>query len=216
MLIGYMRVSKADGSQVLDLQRDALLAAGVAPEKIWEDKASGSKDDRPGLAACLKALNSGDTLVVWRLDRLGRNLTHLIETVEALTKSGKAFKCLTGVDIDTSTPTGRLVLTIFAGLAQFERDLIRERTIAGLAAARARGNKGGRISAFTPSMLRRAQAALKAKDMSVTALCDELGVSRTSLYRNLTPDGELTEIGQRALTETRKKHKNGNGKNKAA
>jgi DNA invertase Pin-like site-specific DNA recombinase len=212
-----MRVSKADGSQVLDLQRDALLAAGVKEEHIYEDKASGKKDDRPGLAACLKSVRSNeDTLVIWKLDRLGRNLKHLIETVEDLTKRGVGFKVINGNQIDTSTATGKLNFRLFAMLAEFERDVIRERTIAGLAAARARGNKGGRISAFTPSMLRRAQAALKAKDMSVTALCDELGVSRTSLYRNLTPDGELTEIGQRALAETRKKHRNGNGKNKAA
>ncbi len=162
MLIGYMRVSKADGSQVLDLQRDALIAAGVELDNIYEDKCSGSKDDRPGLAACLKALRKDDVLVVWRLDRLGRNLPHLIETVDDLTRQGKGFKCLTGVDIDTRTAAGRLVLTIFAGLAQFERDLIRERTIAGLEAARARGNVGGRISALSPSKLRRAQAAMSA------------------------------------------------------
>ena len=209
MLKGYMRISKADGSQVLDLQHDALIKEGVAPDKIWDDKASGSKDDRPQLAACLKALDKGDVLVIWRLDRLGRNLKHLIETVEGLTERGIGIKVLTGAPVDTTTSQGKLMFTMFAALAEFERDVIRERTIAGLEAARKRGNKGGRISAFSPSMLRRAQAALKAKDISVTALCDELGVSRTSLYRNLTADGELTEIGQRALTETRKKHKNG-------
>ncbi len=208
-MMGYMRVSKADGSQVLDLQRDALIEAGVDPGDIYEDKASGSKDDRPGLCACLKALRKGDVLVIWKLDRLGRNLKHLIETVEDLNNRGVGFKVLQGNQIDTSTPTGKLNFRLFAMLAEFERDVIRERTIAGLAAARARGNKGGRISAFTPSMLRRAQAALKAKDISVSALADELGVSRTALYRNLTADGELTEIGQRALTETRRKHKNG-------
>jgi len=212
MLIGYMRVSKADGSQVLDLQHDALTKEGVEPGNIYQDKCSGSKDTRPGLDACPKALRKGDTLVIWKLDRLGRNLKHLIETVEDLNKRGVNFKVIQGNQIDTSTPTGKLNFRLFAMLAEFERDVIRERTIAGLEAARARGNKGGRISAFTPSMLRRAQAALKAKDISVTALCDELGVSRTSLYRNLTPDGELTEIGQRALTETRKKRKNGTGK----
>jgi DNA invertase Pin-like site-specific DNA recombinase len=212
MLIGYMRVSKADGSQVLDLQQDALAKEGVAKADIYEDKASGKRDDRPGLAACLKALRKGDTLVIWKLDRLGRNLKHLIETVEDLNKRGVNFKVIQGNQIDTSTATGKLNFRLFAMLAEFERDVIRERTIAGLEAARARGNRGGRISAFAPSMLRRAQAALKAKDISVTALCDELGVSRTSLYRNLTPDGELTEIGQRALTETRKKRKNGKGK----
>jgi len=212
MLIGYMRVSKADGSQVLDLQHDALIKEGVEPGNIYQDKCSGSKDTRPGLDACLKALRKGDTLVIWKLDRLGRNLKHLIETVEDLNKRGVNFKVIQGNQIDTSTPTGKLNFRLFAMLAEFERDVIRERTIAGLEAARARGNKGGRISAFTPSMLRRGQAALKAKDISVTALCDELGVSRTSLYRNLTADGELTDIGKRAMTETRKKRKNGNGK----
>ena len=103
MLIGYMRVSKADGSQVLDLQRDALIAAGVELDNIYEDKCSGREDDRPGLAACLKALRKDDVLVVWRLDRLGRNLPHLIETVDDLTRQGKGFKCLTSVDIDTRT-----------------------------------------------------------------------------------------------------------------
>ena len=203
MLIGYMRVSKADGSQVLDLQRDALIAAGVEPDDIYEDMCSGSKDDRPGLASCLKALRKDDVLVVWRLDRLGRNLPHLIETVDDLTRQGKGFKCLTGVDIDTRTAAGRLVLTIFAGLAQFERDLIRERTIAGLVAARARGNVGGRISALSPSKLRRAQAAMQHRDTSVSALCAELGISRTTLYRNITADGQLTEVGQRALDDKR-------------
>jgi len=212
MKIGYMRVSKGNGSQNLDLQRDALLAAGVDAANLYEDKASGKRDDRPGLAACLKALREGDTLVVWRLDRLGRNLKHLIETVEDLTKRGVGFKCLTGVDIDTSTPTGRLVLTIFAGLAEFERELIRERVMAGLEAARARGHKGGRISALTPSMLRRAQAAMSNRDTSVAALCEELGVSRTTLYRNLTPDGQFTEAGKRALAEQRKPRRNVNGR----
>ena len=214
MLLGYMRVSKADGSQVLDLQRDALIEAGVEPDNIYEDKCSGSKDDRPSLAACLKALRKDDVLVVWRLDRLGRNLPHLIETVDDLTKQGKGFKCLTGVDIDTRTAAGRLVLTIFAGLAQFERDLIRERTIAGLAAARARGNVGGRISALSPSKLRRAQAAMQHRDTSVSSLCAELGISRTTLYRNITPEGQLTETGQRAL-EDRRSRKTSKGRDTA-
>lgn len=211
MKLGYMRVSKNNGAQTFDMQRDALIAAGVEERDIYEDKASGKRDDRPGLAACLKAARKGDVLVVWRLDRLGRNLKHLIETVDDLSKRGVGFKCLTGVDIDTTTPTGRLVLTIFAGLAEFERELIRERVMAGLAAARARGNRGGRLPSMTPSKIRRAQAAMQHRDASVVDLCAELGVSRTTLYRNVTPGGELTKAGERALSDKRRR-KNGNGR----
>lgn len=209
MKIGYMRVSTSGRShteeeqqrekQVFDLQHDALLAAGVDPANIYEDRMSGSKDDRPGLVACLKALRKGDTLVIWRLDRLGRNLKHLISTVDDLSARGVGFKCLTGVDIDTSTPTGRLVLTIFAGLSEFERELIRERTMAGLDAARARGRKGGRKSVFTPSKLRRAQAAMSHRDTSASELCLELGISRTTLYAHVTPNGDLTGKGAALL-----------------
>jgi DNA invertase Pin-like site-specific DNA recombinase len=197
--IGYMRVSKGNGAQTLDLQRDALLAAGVEPGHIYEDKASGKADDRPGLAACLKALREGDTLVVWRLDRLGRNLKHLIETVDDLSARGVAFRCLTGLQVDTSTPTGRFMLQVFGGLAEFERELIRERVNAGLEAARARGRKGGRPSAFTKAAIRRAQAALQHRDTNVMELCKELGVSKSTLYRNLTPDGKLTVHGEKLL-----------------
>ena len=124
MLVGYMRVSKADGSQTVDLQRDALLAAGVDADHLYDDHASGRRDDRPGLAACLKALRDGDTLVVWKLDRLGRNLHHLINTVHDLTARGVGLKVLTGqgAAIDTTTPAGKLVFAIFAALAEFERN----------------------------------------------------------------------------------------------
>ena len=156
MLIGYMRVSKADGSQVLDLQRDALIAAGVLPEHLYEDFAAGTKDEREGLNACLKALRPQDTLVVWKLDRLGRNLKHLVNTVHDLNKREIGFKVLTGqgAQIDTSTSQGKLVFGIFAALAEFERDLIVERTNAGLASARARGRKGGARYKMTPAKLR--------------------------------------------------------------
>ena len=203
MHLAYMRVSKADGSQVLDLQKDALLAAGVAEGNIYQDMCSGSKDDRPGLAACLKALRQDDVLVIWKLDRLGRNLKHLLATVEDLGKRGIGFKVLTGA----TSPAGKLSFAMFAALAEFERDLIRERTIAGLAAARARGIKGGRIPKMTPPKVRLAQAALMHRDTSATALCEELGVSRTTLYRHVTPGGDLTEEGKRALAETRKAKK---------
>lgn len=130
-----MRVSKADGSQATDLQRDALLEAGVEPEALYEDKASGKSDDRPHLAACLKALRAGDTLLVWKLDRLGRDLRHLVNIVHELTERGVGLKVLTGqgAAIDTTTASGKLVFGIFAALAEFERELISERTKAGLA-----------------------------------------------------------------------------------
>src|SRR5271170_53860 len=145
MLVGYMRVSKTDGSQVTDLQRDALLAAKVDASHIYEDAASGKRDDRPGLAACLMALREGDTLVVWKLDRLGRHLRHLVNTVHALTTRGIGFKVLTGhgASIDTTSPSGTSVVDIFAALAEFDQELIVERTRAGTAAARARTRSSG-------------------------------------------------------------------------
>ena len=162
MLLGYMRVSKADGSQTTDLQRDALLAAGVEPDRFYEDHASGKRDDRPGLEACLKALREGDILTTWKLDRIGRDLRHLVNTVHDLTKRGVGLKVLTGqgANIDTTTPNGRLVFGIFAALAEFERELIIERTKAGLASARARGRSGGRKPKMTAAKLRLAQAAM--------------------------------------------------------
>ena len=140
-----------------------------------------------------------DVLVIWKLDRLGRNLKHLVETVETLDKRGVGFKVIQGNQIDTSTPTGKLNFRLFAMLAEFERDVIRERTMAGLAAARARGRNGGRKSVLTPSKLRQAQAAMKSRDTNVTDLCEELGISRTTLYAHVTPKGELTEKGQALL-----------------
>ena len=201
MLIGYMRVSKADGSQVLDLQRDALIAAGVKPSRLYEDEASGKKDDRPGLNACLKSLREGDTLVVWKLDRLGRNLRHLVNTVHDLMERKIGFRVLSGqgANIDTTTPGGRLVFGIFAALAEFERDLIRERTIAGLASARARGRNGGRPFTMTPAKLRLAQAAMAKRDTKVGELCKELGVTRQTLYRFVGPKGELRADATRLL-----------------
>ena len=147
MLVGYVRVSKADGSQVTDLQRDALLAAGVGREHIYEDTTSGRRDDRPGLAACLKALRQRDTLIVWKLDRLGRDLRHLVNTVHELTTRGIGLKVLTGqgAAIDTTTAAGKLVFGIFAALAEFERELIAERTRAGLASARPRSAWGSAL-----------------------------------------------------------------------
>src|SRR5215831_15014191 len=193
MLVGYMRVSKADGSQVTDLQRDALLAAGVDVRHIYEDAVSGKGDDRPGLAACLKALREGDTLVVWKLDRLGRDLRHLVNTVHDLTTRGIGLKVLTGegAAIDTTTPAGKLIFGIFAALAEFERELITERTRAGLMAARARGHAGGRPYTMTPAKIRLAMAAMGKSETNVAVLCTELGISRQTLYRHVSPEGVL-------------------------
>jgi DNA invertase Pin-like site-specific DNA recombinase len=200
-LIGYMRVSKADGSQVLDLQRDALRAAGVSERHLYSDTASGKQDDRPGLAACLQALREGDTLVVWKLDRLGRSLRHLVNVVHDLTSSGIGLKVLTGqgAAIDTTTPAGKLVFGIFASLAEFERDLISERTRAGLASARARGRKGGRRPKMTPAKLRLAIAAMGKPETNVGDLCLELGVTRSTLYRHVSPTGEVRPDAKRVL-----------------
>lgn len=197
MLIGYMRVSKNDGSQSLDLQRDALTAAGA--ERIYEDQASGKRDDRPGLHNCLLALRRGDTLIVWKLDRLGRSLKHLVETVNDLESKGVAFKTLTGAPIDTATPAGKLVLAIFAALAEFERDLLIERTNAGLDAARKRGRVGGRPREMTKAKLRLAMASMGQAETVVSALCEELGISRQTLYRHIGPDGTLRDEGKRLL-----------------
>jgi len=201
MLVGYMRVSKADGSQTLDLQRDALLAADVEPDRLYEDLASGRRDDRPGLTACLKALREGDTLVVWKLDRLGRNLHHLVNTVHDLTARGVGLKVLTGqgAAIDTTTAAGKLVFGIFAALAEFERELISERTVAGLASARARGRTGGRPYKMTPAKLRLASASMGQPDTKVADLCAELGITRQTLYRHPSPSGELRPDGSRLL-----------------
>lgn len=201
MLIGYMRVSKSDGSQTLDLQRDALIEAGVLPEQLYEDLSSGVKSDREGLNACLKALRPHDVLVVWKLDRLGRNLKHLVNTVYDLISKEIGFKVLTGqgAQIDTTTPHGKLVFGIFSALAEFERDLITERTKAGLASARARGRKGGARHKMTPAKLRLAMASMGRTDTHVGELCKELGVTRQTLYRHVSPSGELRSDGKRLL-----------------
>ncbi|MEJ2411277.1 MAG: recombinase family protein [Novosphingobium sp.] len=207
-LIGYARVSKADGSQVIDLQRDALAKAGVDLEHhLYTDAASGKRDDRPGLDACIKALRHGDTLVVWKLDRLGRDLRHLVNLVGDLTKRGIGLKVLAGegASIDTTTANGRLVFAIFAGLAEFERELIVERTKAGLAAARARGRSGGRPFKMTPAKLRLAQAAMGKPETKVVELCAELGITRQTLYRFVGPKGELRSDGQRLLDRRKTK-----------
>ena len=202
MLIGYMRVSKADGSQSTDLQRDALLAAGVDQAQLYEDQASGKREDRPGLTSCLKALREGDTLMVWKLDRLGRNLRHLINTVHDLTARGVGLKVLTGqgAAIDTTSASGKLVFGIFAALAEFERELISERTVAGLASARARGRKGGRPFKMTAAKLRLAMASMGQPETKVGELCAEMNITRQTLYRHVSPKGELRTDGLKLLS----------------
>jgi DNA invertase Pin-like site-specific DNA recombinase len=164
--------------------------------------ASGTHEDRPALAACLKALRHGDTLVIWKLDRLGRNLKHLVDTAQDLTQRGIGLKVLTGqgASIDTTTASGKLVFGIFAALAEFERELIRERTVAGLRAACARGRKGGRTFGLTKAQVRLAQAAMKSRDSKVIEICQELGgITRATLYRYVSPEGELRAHGRQVL-----------------
>lgn len=206
-MIGYARVSKADGSQLHDLQRDALVKAGVLPEHIYEDAASGRRDNRPGLDACLKALRAGDALVIWKLDRLGRDLRHLVNLVDDLTKRNIGLKVLAGegASIDTTTANGRLVFGIFAALAEFERALIVERTKAGLEAARARGRNGGRPFKMTPAKLRLARAAMGQPETKVADLCAELGVTRQTLYRFVGPKGELRADGEKLLARHKRR-----------
>lgn len=202
MLIAYARISKSDGSQTLDLQTDALLEAGVLPNNIYHDKASGKKEERAGLESCLKSLRSGDTLVVWKLDRLGRSLKHLINIVQDLVTRKIGLKVLTGqgANIDTTTANGKLIFGIFAALAEFERELISERTKAGLASARARGRKGGRKFQLTKSKVRLAQIAMKNKETPISEICQELGgITKQTLYRYISPDGELRDYGKKVL-----------------
>src|SRR6184192_1302782 len=178
MLIGYARVSTQD--QTLTLQKDALVKLGC--NKIFTDTASGAKAERKGLDEALEYVREGDTLVVWRLDRLGRSLKHLIETISQLDTRKIGFKSLTE-NIDTTTSGGRLVFHIFGALAEFERDIIRERTNAGLIAARARGRKGGRPKSLTGKKVAMAQELYHNKQNSINDICKSLNISRATLYR---------------------------------
>lgn len=175
--IGYARVSTVE--QTLDLQNDALLAAGATT--IYEDKASGKNADRPELVHCLKALREGDMLVVWRPDRIGRNLNDLIRIVGELDDRGVKLRSVKE-SIDTSGPVGKLVFHLFGALAEFERELIRERTLAGLAAARARGRKGGRPTLLDTKQQRAALAMMNNREMSVAGISRHFHVSRSTLY----------------------------------
>jgi len=185
VLIGYMRVST--GEQSLDLQRDALARTGC--ERIYDDVCSGRATDRPGLSKALDAAREGDALVVWKLDRIGRSLPHVVGLVGDLQKRGVGLKVLTG-DVDTTTATGRLVFGIFATLAEFERDLIHERTMAGLAAARARGRAGGRPRVMTKPKLKAAMTMMADHDNAARDIAAELGVSLSTLYAYVNARGQ--------------------------
>jgi DNA invertase Pin-like site-specific DNA recombinase len=188
MLVGYARVSTLE--QTLALQQDALTEAGC--ERLFTDTASGSRTDRPGLDEALDFLRPGDTLVVWQLDRLGRSLRHLIDTISLLQKRGIGFRSLQE-QIDTTTSRGKLVFHVFGALAEFERDLIRERTQAGLLAARARGRLGGRPKALDPRTVQIAQALYHDKTNAIADICRTLRISRATLYRYVkTGIGEPT------------------------
>jgi DNA invertase Pin-like site-specific DNA recombinase len=186
MLIGYARVSTQD--QTLNLQKDALEKLGC--NKIFTDTASGAKAERAGLDEALEYVREGDTLVVWRLDRLGRSLKHLIETITELNNRKIGFKSIQE-NIDTTTSGGKLVFHIFGALAEFERDIIRERTNAGLSAARARGRLGGRPKAKslnTPKKITLAQSLYNDKNNTIDEICKTLNISRATLYRYIKID----------------------------
>lgn len=189
MQVGYARVSTA--GQDFALQRDALKNAGC--ERVFEDVASGAKTARPALSEALDYLRAGDTLVVWRLDRLGRSLSHLIEVVRDMNEAGIGFRALQE-QIDTTTAGGKLVFHVFGALAEFERELIRERTSAGLRAARARGRVGGRKKRMTAEQVHQASLLLADPERDIGEICRTFGVHRATLYRSLQrlEKGELT------------------------
>ncbi len=194
VLVGYMRVSTVE--QNLDLQRDALEGAGC--ERLYEDTCSGAVVDRPGLAKALDQLRGGDALVVWKLDRIGRSLGHVVELVATLRSKGIGLKVLTG-GIDTTNSTGRLVFGIFATLAEFERDLIKERTLAGLAAARARGRTGGRPRLMTRAKLRTAMTMMADRNNVVGDVAEQLGISVSTLYAYVDGEGRAKPRARKLL-----------------
>lgn len=183
-LLGYARVSTLE--QNAELQRDALDAAGCW--RVFTDQVSGVKESRPELDRLLEQVRAGDTVVVWRLDRLGRSLRHLIEVVEDLSRQDVGFRSITEA-IDTTTSAGRLIFHVFGALAEFERDLIRERTLAGLESARARGRMGGRPTVMTKAKTTAARRMYEQQDLSVAQIAEVLQVSRSSVYRALRRPG---------------------------
>jgi DNA invertase Pin-like site-specific DNA recombinase len=198
VLVGYMRVSTAE--QNLGLQRDALDRAGC--ERLYEDICSGAVTDRPGLAKALDQLRTGDALVVWKLDRIGRSLKHVVELVDGLQKRGIGLKVLTG-GIDTTSSTGRLVFGIFATLAEFERALIKERTMAGLMAARARGRAGGRPRLMTRTKLRTAMTMMAERNNAATDVAEQLGISLSTLYAYVDGTGQAKPRARKLLAAGR-------------
>lgn len=182
--IGYARVSTHE--QELNLQIDALIQYGCKPTFIFTDRTSGAKSSRPGLDRCLEALEPGDTLIVWRLDRLGRSMSHLIGLIESLIEQDIGFKSIQDGAIDTTTASGELMFNIFGALAQFERRLIQERTNAGLKAARTRGRKGGRPKvSLNNSKVLMAKQMHQNQSLSVDSICESLSISRATFYRYL-------------------------------
>ncbi len=196
MKVGYIRTSRKD--QNPDLQRDALQAAGC--ERIFEEHISSRKETRPQLVAALDYCRDGDRFVVWKLDRLGRTLRELIDLVNGMNERGIEFVSLQE-NIDTTTPGGKLIFHVFGSVAEFERDLVRERTIAGLEAARARGRQGGRPKAFNKKKLQLASKLLRSKELTIPEVCQAVGVGRTTLYRYLKPDGTARD----AITTAKEK-----------
>lgn len=196
MLIGYMRVSSDNDRQNTNLQRDALLSSGVDHRNLFEDRASGSRDDRPGLAKALDFIKPGDVLIVWKLDRLGRSLTHLIEIINTLKSNGVGFRSITE-GMDTLTASGELLFHVFGALAQYERALTRERVNAGLEAARRRGRFGGRPRAISNEKLNAIMESLR-NGMSKSAICRTFDVKRSTLIDALTREDCLLGEFQKA------------------
>ena len=212
MQVGYMRVSTHD--QTTDLQQDALIKAGVDPEWIYADTGSGAKKDLPGWRDCNKVLRVGDTLIIWRLDRLGRSLQHLVQIVDDLTRREVGLRILEGQgsNIDTNTSEGRMMFNLFAVLAEYERNLISERTRAGLAAARARGRMGGRPQALTRTQVLGLASAMKDRAAKPRELARELGISIPTLYNYVSATGELRKSGLKVLNGKGRKIKSSEGK----
>jgi DNA invertase Pin-like site-specific DNA recombinase len=197
MIIGYARVSTQD--QNAQLQLDALAKAGC--KQVYQEKATGKFRDRPELVACLRSMRKGDTLAVWKLDRLARSLKDLVEIIHDLDSRGIGFRSLTE-SIDTTSAGGRLIFHVFGALAEFEHSLIRERTMAGLVAARARGRKGGRKPAMSKADVRKAAAMLADPKITKTEIAKHFGVSRVTLNSALTREGFVSEPNQTAATDS--------------
>lgn len=187
-----MRVSTSDGSQKLDMQETALIEAGVSPEKIYSDMASGAKEDRTGLNYMLKSLNPGDTVVVWKLDRLGRSVKHLVNVIDTLIKKDVHLEILTGAchGINMSTPEGKMFFHLMATFAQFERDLIRERVIAGLEEAKRRGRKSGRKFKFSNEEIDTMQHLIKA-GVPKAEVARRFKTTNKTIFNYFTPEGEI-------------------------